>query len=253
MSDIATFNFGAAAVRVVTVDGEPWFIAKDVLDILQYSNGRDAIASIPARMKGSVAIRDGIPGNPNRTAISESGVYRLVMRSTLPAAEHFQDWLAEDVVPSIRKTGTYGQPAELTRRDLAVMIIEEADRADTAEAQVHALAPRAEVADRILNATGDLSVGDAAKALTRAGIPTGQNRLFEHLGRMGWTYRGRGDGKWRPVQTAIETRRLSSLPQSHADPRTGEQIIDPPQVRVTPKGLQQLLAALSPQKELEPA
>lgn len=185
------------------------------------------------------------------TVINEPGLYDAILGSKVPNARQFKRWVIAEVLPSIRKTGTYGQVAQLTKRDLAVMVIEEADRADRAEAQVLALAPRAEVADKILDATGDMSVADAAKALTRAGIPIGQNRLFAHLGRMGWTYRARADGRWRPTQTAIETGRLSSLPQSHTDPHTGELVIDPPQVRVTPKGLQKLLTALTPQRELE--
>lgn len=112
MTQVQPFTFPTTgqSVRTLLVDGQPWFIAADVTEILGYANGRDAAARLPERMRNTVALTDGTPGNPNRTIISEPGVYRLVMRSTLPGAEAFQDWLAEDVVPAIRTTGSYAAP-----------------------------------------------------------------------------------------------------------------------------------------------
>lgn len=112
-AEIVPFEFNGAEVRTVLINGEPWFIASDVTDLLGYINGRMAIAVIPDRMKSSVTISDGTPGNPNRAALNEAGVNRLIMRSTLPQAERIQDWIAEDVLPAIRKTGTYSSPAAL--------------------------------------------------------------------------------------------------------------------------------------------
>lgn len=238
-----TFPVTGEPVRTVVIDGEMWFIATDVTAILGYVNGRMAVGALPERMKGSVTIADGTPGNPNRTIISEPGVYRLVMRSNIAAAEQFQDWVAEDVVPAIRKTGVYAAPA-LTNRDLALMVIAEADRADLAEKRVAELAPAAESWETLAAANGDYSVADAAKVLSRdPGIQIGRDRLFTVLARLGWTYRG-GDGRWRIKQSAVETGRLSEMPSSHYHPRTGELVLDPPQVRVTVKGVHDLRQAL---------
>ncbi|GAA3384441.1 BRO-N domain-containing protein [Streptomyces racemochromogenes] len=107
MSALQVFAYEGSEVRTVLVDGEPWFVGADVTAILGYANGRDALSSIPDRMRNTVALADGKRGNPNRVIVSEPGVYRLVMRSSLPAAERFQDWLAEDVLPQIRKTGRF--------------------------------------------------------------------------------------------------------------------------------------------------
>lgn len=248
---VTTFNFDTTDVRVVAMDGEPWFVLADVCTILDLTNPSMVAQRVPDYALSTAEVIDSMGRRQNVRVVNEAGLYEVVFLSRKPEALEFKRWITTEVIPSIRRTGTYGHVAQLTRRDLAQMVIEEADRADRAEAQVLALAPRAEVADKILDATGDMSVADAAKALTRAGVPVGQNRLFEHLGRMGWTYRARADGRWRPAQTAIETGRLSSLPQSHTDPRTGELVTDPPQVRVTPKGLQKLLAVFAPQQELE--
>lgn len=104
------------------------------------------------------------------------------------------------------------------------------------------LEPQAEVASKLLDADGDLSVADAAKSLTRAGIKVGAQRLFTALSdRYGWIFRAKGDGRWRVAQTAIEAGWMSVIPQSHYHPKTGVLVLDPPQPRVTPKGLQRLL------------
>lgn len=118
---------------------------------------------------------------------------------------------------------------------------DEVERRELAEAQVLVLEPKAEVADRLLEAEGDYSVRDAAQSLTRAGIKVGERRLFAVLATKGWIKRAVGDGRYRVLQSAIEAGYMSVLPQSHYHPRTGILVIDPPQPRVTPKGLQRLL------------
>lgn len=239
-----TFPETHQAVRTVVVDGTPWFVAADVTAILGIANGRDATSRLPERMKG-VGETDTPGGRQRMTIISEPGVYRLAMRSNLPAAERFQDWIAEDVLPTIRKTGAYAVPAPaLTNRDLALMVIAEADRADLAERRVAELAPAAESWETLVAAGGDYSVADAAKILSRDyNIQTGQQRLFTSLYRLGWIYRA-GDGRWRVKQTAVETGRLSEMPSSHYHPRSGDLVLDPPQVRVTVKGVHDLRKAL---------
>ena len=95
-------------VRTIVKDGEPFFIGKDVAEILGYSNTRDALAKhVDDEDKNTVAIRDGIQGNPNLTIINESGVYALIFGSKLPKAKQFKRWVTSEVLPSIRKTGSY--------------------------------------------------------------------------------------------------------------------------------------------------
>ena len=95
-------------VRTIVKDGEPYFIGKDVAEILGYSNTRDALAKhVDDEDKNTVAIRDGIQGNPNLTIINESGVYALIFGSKLSKAKQFKRWVTSEVLPSIRKTGSY--------------------------------------------------------------------------------------------------------------------------------------------------
>lgn len=114
MSNIVPFNFDGASIRVLEIDGEPWFVAKDVTDTLGYANSSDAVAT---HCKG-VAKRYPLQtagGRQEVRVLSEPDVLRLIVNSTLPAAERFERWVFEEVLPSIRKTGSYsmqeaGQP-----------------------------------------------------------------------------------------------------------------------------------------------
>lgn len=95
---------------MVMKDGEPWWVAKDVCDILGIKNARDAISSLDEDEKDTVGISDGNRGNPNMNAISESGLYALILRSNKKEAKRFRKWVTSEVLPSIRKTGSYSVP-----------------------------------------------------------------------------------------------------------------------------------------------
>jgi phage antirepressor YoqD-like protein len=116
--------------------------------------------------------------------------------------------------------------------------------AQNALAKVKELEPKAEAWDELAAADGDYSVGEASKILARAGIKTGPNRLFEQLAAMRWTFRG-GFGNWEPYASAVDAGYMASKPQSHPHPRTNERIIDPPQVRVTVRGIDRLRVRLA--------
>lgn len=119
MNEITIWNYDSMAVRTIEMDGEPWFIGKDVATVLGYSNTRDALAKhVDAEDKNTVAIHDGI-GNPNKTVINESGVYALIFGSKLPNAKAFKRWVTSEVLPAIRKRGTYSVPNHQTQVLLA--------------------------------------------------------------------------------------------------------------------------------------
>lgn len=106
------FNYNGNNVRTVVIDGTPWFVAKDVCVALGIVNHRDAVSRLSESMKkGDVGISDAMGRLQPMIIISEPGVYKLVFRSTKPEAERFANWVASEVLPAIRKTGTYGLPA----------------------------------------------------------------------------------------------------------------------------------------------
>lgn len=108
--DLALFNFGSKEVRIVTREGEPWFVAKDVAEALGYTNPQKAVRD-HCKLANSVGVNESFTPtlDPQTTLIPERDVYSLIFRSNLPAAESFADWVFEAVLPSIRKTGTYSQ------------------------------------------------------------------------------------------------------------------------------------------------
>lgn len=98
-------------VRTTVIDGEPWFVGADVATALGYTNSRKALGDhVDDEDKNTVTIRDGIQGNPNKTIINESGLYSLVLSSKLPTAKKFKRWVTSEVLPEIRKTGSYSIP-----------------------------------------------------------------------------------------------------------------------------------------------
>lgn len=109
MNELKIFNsveFGE--IRTVTIDGEPWFAGIDVATALGYSNTRAALSRhVDSDDKNTVAIPDGNKGNPNQTVINESGLYALIFGSKLESAKRFKHWVTSEVLPSIRKTGSY--------------------------------------------------------------------------------------------------------------------------------------------------
>lgn len=112
MSNLTVFGFNNSEVRVVEINGEFWFVGKDICNILEISNNRDALSRLDDDEKG-VANVDTFGGNQNLTVINESGLYSLVLTSRKPEAKRFKKWITSEVLPTLRKTGTYtiNQPA----------------------------------------------------------------------------------------------------------------------------------------------
>jgi len=111
MNDLIRFEYQGQPVRTVVREGEPWWVAKDVCDVLGIQNARDTIAKVLEDDEKGV---DNIytPGGVQEvTIISEPGLYSLILRSRKPEAKVFKRWITHEVIPSIRKTGGYGKPA----------------------------------------------------------------------------------------------------------------------------------------------
>lgn len=133
MSNIQIFNYQSNEVRTVEMGGEPWFVLKDVCNILGISKYRDTAARLDADERGSVEV-DTLGGTQQVIAVNESGLYHVILRSDKPEAAPFRKWVTETVLPSIRKNGGYiaGQeqltPEELMAKALLVANKTLADR-----------------------------------------------------------------------------------------------------------------------------
>ena len=110
-------------VRVVMIDGEPWFVAADVCRILEIGNPSQALTRLDDDEKNTLILNEGNRGNPNVNVVNEPGLYRLIFASRKPEAKKFQRWIYHEVLPSIRKSGSYSlnaqpaKPENSARRD----------------------------------------------------------------------------------------------------------------------------------------
>ncbi|MFF1555592.1 BRO family protein [Rhodococcus erythropolis] len=230
-----------ATIRTTIIDGEPWFVLADLCKVLDLTTP----ARVAERIDPKGVSQTHIPtagGTQKITIVSEPGMYEVVFRSDKPEAATFRRWITGTVLPTIRKTGTYSTAPTLTDDELIHQALSiSATRVAALTERVAELEPKALVAEKLLDATGDYEVADAAKVLSRSGVTTGRGRLFGDLHRRGWIYRHQGDGKWRVRQSALDVGYMTELPQSHYHPKTGILVLDPPQPRVTPKGIARIL------------
>ncbi|MFT8471179.1 Bro-N domain-containing protein [Acetobacter persici] len=111
MSAVMPFSFEEHAVRVLTRNGEPWFVLTDVCSVLDISNSRDASNRLDEDEKG-VVTTDTLGGPQEMSIINESGLYNLIFTSRKPEARRFRKWVTGEVLPAIRKTGSYGLPTK---------------------------------------------------------------------------------------------------------------------------------------------
>lgn len=250
MTALDVFTYADQPVRTVLVDGEPWFVANDVCAVVGIAKPRDAVGQLDGDERSSTIV--DTPGGPQRmSVVNEAGVYSLMLISRSPRVRDFKRWLTHEVLPQIRQTGSYAaKPAELSRRDLALMVIAAEDERDAAVARARELEPPARAWEGLASGAGDYTVTDAAKILCRGGVITGQRRLYAYLDEIGWIFhRGR---RWQAMQHAVERGWVvERITGGYFDDLTGERKQGDPQIRVTARGIEQLLQLMAPAGELE--
>lgn len=223
-NEIRQFYFNNSALRTLTDEaGEPWFVAKDVCDILEISNPSDALK----RLDDDERSRFNLGRQGETNIVNEAGLYALVLGSRKPEAHEFKRWVTHEVLPQIRRTGGY-IPASETDDDMtilakAVMIgqrtMEEQKRRIAAqESHINELEPKARFADAVAASDGTCLIGELAKMLRQNGLGIGQNRLFEILRQDG--YLGKtGSNRNVPTQKAMDLGlfRIKETVITHSD------------------------------------
>lgn len=244
-TDILPFEFQSQQVRVIDLDGEPWFVAKDVATILGYANTHEAVRRHCKGVAKHYPLNTA-GGVQDVRVIDEPDMMRLIVSSKLPAAEAFEKWIFEEVLPQIRKTGQYGVQ-QLTGPALYLAAIEQATAEIRAlEARAAELEPKAARFDDWLGSTGDYSFQQAAKVLQRDhGINTGPRKLIQTLIDWGWCYRHGNKRIVTAYQAQLETGRLSQRAVTYMNHRTAQIETAPPQTRVTPKGMADIAERLT--------
>ena len=240
--ELAPFTYEDQQVRVVTIDGEPWFVLADLCRVLDVANPRNVATRLADDMKGVRRV-DTPGGAQGMTIVSEPGMYEVVIRSDKPDAKTFRRWITAEVLPSIRKTGSYGAVRELTEDELIHKALTlTAAKVEKLTARLALVEPKATAFDLWLSSNVDYSVGHVANALAAVGVPDmGRTRLFRWLNEHRWAYKA--DGQWTPYQTAMEAKRLSVKLGSQLNTRTGEQFRTVT-LRITAKGAADLAVKL---------
>lgn len=192
MEEIRIFeNEKLGSIRSVVIDGDPWFVGKDVAEILGYSNSRKTIADHVDEddKKDGVTIRDSIGRKQNPIIINESGLYSLILSSKLPKAKEFKHWVTSEVLPSIRKHGLYATDTTIdniiNNPDFGIKLLEElkAEREKRlqAEKKNEINKPLVDFANHVHSSDSLISIGNFAKALNDEGFDIGRNRLFKYM------------------------------------------------------------------------
>lgn len=206
MNEVQLFNFENHEVRSLLLNNEPWFVGKDVAEILSYSNTRKALTDhvdTEDKMDG-VTIRDSIGRNQKPVLINESGLYSLVLSSKLPSAKKFKRWVTSEVLPALRKTGQY-QVKELSGSELMAKALIEAQNVLAAkDKQIEEMKPKALFADAVATSHTSILVGELAKILKQNGIEMGQKRLFAWLREKGYLIKRQGTDYNMPTQKAMD-------------------------------------------------
>lgn len=244
VTEIEVFQFPSTGQQIRTVlrDGEPWFLAREVCAVLGITNTTDFVRSLEddeyELVPAALVSNEGRPQD-FVNLVTEAGLYSLILRSRKPEAKAFKRWITHDVLPTIRKTGRY-EVAPLDELEVARRYVASLEARKELEARVAELEPSAAAWDHLASGDGDWQVADAAKILSRdPAITIGRDRLFAQMRQWSWIYRA-ADGRWRVYQSQVNIGRLSEIPQSHYHARTGDLVLDAPQVRIKPKGLAEI-------------
>jgi len=237
--EIVPVNFdfnGSNISTIIDGGGDPWWIAKEVCDVLGLTNPTEALRSLDDDEKNTLRITEGIQGNPNKAIISESGLYSLILRSRKPEAKAFKKWITSEVLPTIRKTGAYAadeasrlkalnDPSSL--RGLLLVYTE----------KVLELQPKADAFDKIANADGSVNGTEAAKALQ-----VRPNDLFKWMSENKWIYRRPGGKQWLGYQDKVQQGLITHKVHTVLQPDGTDKIYE--RVLITPKGVTKMAALL---------
>ena len=216
MANIQVFEYQNSKVRTVDMDGEAWFVLKDVCAVLGISNNRMAADRLDDDEKG-VSLIDTLGGKQEMVIVNESGLYHVILRSDKPEAAPFRRWVTNDVLPAIRKTGSYNAP-QLTRSQLlATALIAAHEELEEKDKQIAELTPKGVFADAVSASSQSILVGEMAKLLSQNGIQMGQNRLFSWLRENGYLIKRKGAGWNMPTQKSIDMGLFEIKESVHVD------------------------------------
>jgi prophage antirepressor-like protein len=246
MSDLITRLFEGQPVRTVMLDDELYFVSNDVNERLGYVNANAAVTRHCRGAPKHYPLQTA-GGMQNSRVLNEADVLRLIVGSKLEAAQRFERWVFEEVLPSVRKTGSYGAPAQAQAVDfnnpkfLQQLLLQHVDKEIELEKAVAELSPKAAALDRIATATdGSLTLRESAKLLQ-----VQPKKLGLWMQENGWVYRPGAAKPMLGYQTKIDAGLLEHKINTY-EAVQGDKVIEKKanQVLITAKGLARLAELL---------
>lgn len=224
-NEIQKFDFKGAALRTLTDEaGEPWFVLKDCMSILDLGNPTETVKMFDKDEFSTTEVIDSIGRRQQTYIISEPGLYRLVMKSRKPEAKEFQRWVTHEVLPSIRKHGGYMAGQErMTPEQMALASMRWLQsKVDEQAKQLKAQEGKVLFANAVETARTSILVGDFAKILKSNGIDIGPRRLFAWIREHGWLIKAKGSSWNMPTQKAMDLHlfEIKETTISHSDGHT---------------------------------
>ncbi|MBU2709145.1 phage antirepressor KilAC domain-containing protein [Zooshikella marina] len=210
--NIIPFQFESTTVRVINKEGEPWFVAKDVALALGYPKANTVTRFLDEDELGAHNVCTSA-GSRELSIINESGLYSAILKSRRYEAKKFKKWVTRDVLPCIRKTGSYG----VTQIDwnnptqIAGFLAQSLQRVQEQDEEIAMLTPKAKFHDQVIQSEDSLTIAEAAKILD-----TGRNRLMQFLRHHGWINRFN-----EPYQAKIESGDMDLKLSQFDHPRQG--------------------------------
>ena len=214
INELQVFSYEGSEIRTVQLGGEPWWVLKDICDVLELSNPSVIADRLDEDEKAKVDPKQYLGSRSNEpvTIISESGLYNVILLSRKPEAKKFKRWITHEVLPAIRRHGAYVTSAKLEEimNDpdawIKVLTALKDERAAKERLQLEAAQnePKVVFADAVSVSSGTILIGELAKILKGNGIEIGQNRLFEKLRQDGYLIKRQGTDYNAPTQRAME-------------------------------------------------
>ncbi len=224
MSELQIFSFNGLDVRTVLIDGEPYFVGKDIAEILGYAKSRNAIKNhVDDEDKKDAPIQGDLGGTQTMTVINESGLYSLILSSKLPSAKKFKRWVTSEVLPAIRKHGAYMTDEKAfdvvnNKSGLADLLQQAADQLKRKDIQIAEMKPKALFADSVSASDSTILIGDLAKILKANGVDTGAKRLFQWLRDKSYLINRKGSDWNSPTQKSMNLGLFVIKESTHTQP-----------------------------------
>lgn len=203
MNEMQLFNFKNQSVRTLVINNEPWFVGKDVCNVLGYQNPSKALqdhVDFEDKLNNETLSSLGQRGG---WIINESGVYALIFGSKLPDAKKFKHWVTSEVLPQLRKTGSYSAKEMSSEELMAKAFIEAKSIMERQNKEIIEMKPKALFADTVAASNSSILVGQEAKLISQSGCKIGQNRFFAWLRENGYLC-SKGDNYNMPTQRSRE-------------------------------------------------